>query len=180
MNNSGKRRENQKVETYALILKSARVLFETQGFKKTTIRAIALHAGIATGTSYKHFENKTSILAAAFYEDLSRLFKEATKTIPYEDSLKNQFEHLVKFNLSFYTSKPQLSREYLRHIAFADEDWLEQIEGFEKSYLAKVNELVSYAQQRGEVDPDRDCEFTAFALMANYFWFFDVSNGFQN
>lgn len=170
INNSGKRREKQKVETYALILESARFLFETKGFEKTTIRAIALHAGIAIGTSYKHFKNKTSILAAAFYDDLSRLLKEATKTMPYEVSLHEQFEHLVKFNMSFYTSKPQLSREYLRHIAFADEEWLEKIEIFEKSYLTKVNELVYSAHQRGEITPNKDCQVIAFTLMANYFF----------
>lgn len=166
----GKRREKQKIETYDLILESARFLFETKGFEKTTIRAIASHAEIALGTIYKHFKNKTSLLAAAFHDDLIRLFNEARNTLPYDVALREQFIHLVEFNLYFYTSKPKLSREYLRHIVFADEEWLEKIEEFEKSYLKIVKELVCSAQQRGEINETKDCSFLAVSLMANYFF----------
>lgn len=166
----GKRREKQKIETYALILESARFLFETQGFEKTTIRAVASHAEIALGTIYKHFKNKTSILAAAFHDDLLRMFDEAKSTLPSDVALREQFIHLVEFNLYFYASKPNLSREYLRHIIFADEEWLGKIEVFEKSYLKTVKELVYAAQQRGEINENKDCDFVAFSLMADYFY----------
>ncbi len=46
----GKRREIQKAETRALILKRARTLFETQAYEKVTIRGIAADAGIGLGT----------------------------------------------------------------------------------------------------------------------------------
>jgi AcrR family transcriptional regulator len=170
INPVGKRREKQKIETYALILESARFLFETKGFEKTTIRAVASHAEIALGTIYKHFKNKTSLLAASFHDDLIRLFNEATSTIPKDAALKEGFIHLVEFNLYFYTSKPKLSREYLRHIVFADEEWLEKIERFEKSYLEIVKELVCSAQQRGEINLKKDSHFLALSLMANYFF----------
>ena len=100
INPVGKRREKQKIETYALILESARFLFETKGFEKTTIRAVASHAETALGTIYKHFKNKTSLLAAAFHDDLIRLFNEATTTIPYDVALREQFIHLVKAVIS--------------------------------------------------------------------------------
>jgi len=170
MNPVGKRREKQKAETYALILESARFLFDTKGFENTTIRVIASHAEIALGTIYKHFKNKTSILAAAFYDDLVRLFDEATSTIPNDVSIKEQFIHLVGFNYRFYTSRPKLSREYLRHIALADDECLRKIEGFDKSYFKKVAELVCAAQKRREINVEKDCHFVALSLMANYFF----------
>lgn len=170
LNPVGKRREKQKLETYATILESARFLFETKGFEKTTTRAVASHAEIALGTIYKHFKNKTSLLAAAFYDDLMRLFNEVSRSIPSDLALKAQFIHLVKPNLYFYTTKPKLSREYLRHIVFADEEWHEKIERFETSYLNIVEGLVCTAQQRGELEEKRDCHFTALSLMANYFF----------
>ena len=166
----GKRREKQKIETYALILESARFLFETKGFEKTTIRAVASHAEIALGTIYKHFKNKTSLLAAAFQDDLIRLFNEATQTIPQDVSLREQFLHIVEFNIYFYTSKPNLSREYLRHIVFADKKWLAQIDKFEKAYQKIVKELVRSAQQRGEISKNKDGHILALSLMANYFF----------
>ena len=114
----GKRRERQKAETYELILESARVLFETQGFKKSTIRAVATHAEIGLGTIYKHFDNKNSLLAAAFYDDLIRLFNKAIRTIPTDTTIQVQLVHMAKFNYNYYTSRPKLSREYLKHIHF--------------------------------------------------------------
>lgn len=166
----GKRREKQKEETYALIMESARFLFDTKGFEKTTIRAVASHAEIALGTIYKHFKNKTSLLAAAFYDDLVRLFGEATNTIPNDVSIQEQFIHLAGFNYRFYTSRPKLSREYLSHIALADDEWLGKIEVFDKSYFNKVTELVCAAQQRGEINVEKDCRFVAISFMADYFF----------
>lgn len=166
----GKRREKQKAETYALILVSARFLFDTKGFEKTTIRKVASHAEVALGTIYKHFENKTSLLAAAFYDDLTRLYSEAIDTMPDNLALHGQFTHLVGFNYRYYTSRPTLSREYLSHIALADNEWLIKIEAFDKSYFEKVTTLVCAAQQRGEIKAGRDCHFIALSLMADYFF----------
>ena len=166
----GKRREKQKAETYALILESARFLFDTKGFEKTTIRIVASHAEIGLGTIYKHFKNKTSLLAAAFHDDLVRLFGEATNTIPDDVSIQEQFIHLVGFNCRYYTSRPTLSREYLSHIAFADDEWLGKIGVFEESYLKKVTVLVCSAQQRGEINAEKNCRFVALSFMADYFF----------
>ena len=170
INPIGKRREKQKVETYDLILKSARYLFKIKGFEKTTIRGVAAHAEIASGTIYKHFQGKTALLAAAFYDDLERLFSKAQNTIPKNDALRDQFLHLIRYNLYFYTSNPKLSREYLLHIPFAGKEWIDQIDEFEKLYLETVEELVRSAQQRGEIDKKKDGHFVAISLMANYFY----------
>jgi len=166
----GKRREIQKSETHALILESSRFLFNTEGFEKTTIRAVASHADIALGTIYKHFKNKTSLLAAAFYDDLVRLFSKAAKTIPNDVPIQEQFIHLAGFNYRYYTSRPKLSREYLNHIALTDDEWLGKIESFEESYLKKVTEMVCLAQQRGEINAEKDCYFVALSFMADYFF----------
>jgi len=166
----GKRRDKQKAETYSIILESARFLFDTRGFEKTTIRDVASHAEIASGTIYKHFKNKNSILAAAFYDDLLRLFDEAIKTIPENSPIQDQFILLAGFNYRYYTSRPMLSREYLTHIAFADNEWLEKLEVFEDLYLKKIRELVCQAQERGEIALEKDCNFTALSFMADYFF----------
>ena len=166
----GKRREKQKAETYALILESGRFLFETNGFEKTTIRAVASHAEIGLGTIYKHFNNKISLLAAALYDDLSRLFNEAICTIPGEATLTEQFIHLAGFNYRYYTSRPKLSREYLKHITFVEDEWLNKIGAFDESYFEEVAKLACAAQKRGEISLEKDCHLVAVSLMADYFF----------
>ena len=166
----GKRREKQKAETYALILESARFLFETNGFEKTTIRAVALHAEIGLGTIYKHFNNKISLLAAALYDDLSRLSNQAINTIPTDAGIRDQLIHLAGFTYRYYTGRPRLSREYLKHIAFMEDDWTGKIDLFDESYLEEVIRLVTAARERGEISREKDCEFVALSFMANYFF----------
>lgn len=166
----GKRREKQKAETYALILESARFLFETNGFEKTTIRAVASHAEIGLGTIYKHFNNKISLLAAALYDDLFRLFNKATDTIPGDATIQEQLIHLAGFNYRYYASRPILSREYLKYITFVEGDWLKKIEVFDQSYSETVTKLICEAQNRGEISPEKDCCFVAISFMADYFF----------
>lgn len=48
------------------ILDAAAVLFAQQGFHTTTIKDIAKEAGIADGTIYNYFKNKTALLLAIF------------------------------------------------------------------------------------------------------------------
>ncbi len=53
--------EQNKQQKRASLLLSAYELFTTVGFEKTTIRDIASKAGVAKGTFYLYFEDKTSL-----------------------------------------------------------------------------------------------------------------------
>ena len=167
---AGRIRERQKAQTHALILKSARHLFNTNGFEKTTIRAVATHAEIGLGTLYKHFTNKTSLLAAALYDDLARLFQEASAAIPDQGTLLEQLLHLAGFNFRYYTSRPRLSREYLKHIVFVEDEWADKIEAFDRAFAENVTALARAAIARGEIGPEKDCQYLALSLMADYFF----------
>lgn len=48
------------------ILDSAAIVFAKKGFHPATIRDIAQHAGIADGTIYNYFDNKTALLMGIF------------------------------------------------------------------------------------------------------------------
>jgi AcrR family transcriptional regulator len=48
-------------------------LFAEKGYEKTTMRALAEHAGIGLGTIFKHYPDKPPILAAAFEDDLNAI-----------------------------------------------------------------------------------------------------------
>lgn len=50
----------------AQILEAAAAVFAQKGFHPTTIRDIARHAGIADGTIYNYFPNKTALLFGLF------------------------------------------------------------------------------------------------------------------
>jgi len=164
------RREVQKAETRTLILESARQLFETQDYDKVTIREVAALARIGLGTIYKHFPNKLSMLAAAFSDDLKNLYQDAMATVPDSQSFQTQFIHISKRFFIFYTTHYSLSRAYLSHIFFYEQEWLDEINAFDDSYAQKMSELIRSAQDRGEIHPEKDSHILALALMSNYFF----------
>ncbi len=131
---------------------------------------MATHAEIGLGTLYKHFTSKTSLLAAALHDDLERLFKEAEVSIPKQDTLLEQLLHLAGFNYKYYTSRPRLSREYLKHIAFMEGEWADKIAAFDQAFTETVSTLALAAQDRGEIPPDKDCRYIGLSLTADYFF----------
>lgn len=165
----GKRREKQKAETYELILESARTLFETKGFKKSTIRAVATHAEIGLGTIYKHFSDKNALLAAALHDDLKRLSNEAMTSVPKDLPIKDQLLYVAGFNYRYYTSRPRLSREYLSHIIAVEGEWARKIELFDQKYIEGITALVRDAQAKNEISKDKDCNLVTLSFVADYF-----------
>lgn len=166
----GTRREKQKAETRDVILDHARKLFETKGFEKTTMRAVAIHAGIGLGTIYKHFKNKSALLASALLTDLNRLYDKAVTEIPIDASVKQQFIHISRQFLSYYVARPALAKAYLKNLFLMDIKEIERVNKFDELYAEKVTALVSAAQSRGEISQDRNCVFIAESFVAHYFY----------
>ena len=63
-------RQAKKRATRARILEVARIHFERDGFAGASVRAIAGEAWVAVGTVVLHFEDKVSLLYAAWHSDL--------------------------------------------------------------------------------------------------------------
>jgi len=59
------RRERARARRLAVVL-AARDLFERDGFRRTTIAAIAAHAGVSAESVYKGFGNKATLAKAVF------------------------------------------------------------------------------------------------------------------
>ena len=104
------RREKQKAETNALILKIAKNLFEELGFEKTTMRKIAAEAEISPGAIFKHFENKSALLASALFADIEVVQEDALNRIPQGEPVQKQFLSIAKRFFTYYSMRPALSK----------------------------------------------------------------------
>lgn len=166
----GKRREQQKAETRKLILDSARALFETVGYEKATMRAVATHAGIGLGTTYKHFANKAVLLSTALADDLGKLHAKAMAKVPVDQPIKGQLIHIARQFYTYYTSRPGLARAYLANLFSLGTDAMAPINDFDMNFAGQVTLLVTAAQARGEIPADRDCQWVTEAFMAAYFY----------
>jgi AcrR family transcriptional regulator len=65
------------LENHALLLKTARQLFEDKGVEHVTMSAVAEAAGVGKGTLYRHFTNKVQLIQALLDEE-QRALQEQT------------------------------------------------------------------------------------------------------
>jgi AcrR family transcriptional regulator len=165
---AGTRRRQQKAETRALILESARTLFEEDGFQKTTVRHVAADAGVALGTIFAHFPDKESLLIAALIDDLNRTYEEAWATMPQDAALLDKLLHLGRGSFEAWARRPALSRVLVREMCFTPGPGRQQLRSLDRRAMTRIAGLVEEARQRNEVGADTDPELVtkmAFAFL---------------
>jgi AcrR family transcriptional regulator len=69
----GNARQRSKLDTRTRLLEAAAEHFASNGSQKTTIAMVAERAGVAVGTVYLHFPDKTALLEAVLTEALAAL-----------------------------------------------------------------------------------------------------------
>ena len=91
---------NSELSTKKLILDSAYQLFVDKGYRGSSMRDIARHAGIKASSIYNHFENKEQIFEAVFVErhPMFRILEilDNVKGESAEDLLTNAINRLNK------------------------------------------------------------------------------------
>lgn len=114
------------------ILDAATKVFSQKGFHNTTIRAIATEAGIADGTIYNYFKNKTALLIGIFHrmqtllapepDEITalidadfRTFLKAFIQLPLNTLAEDDFQ-LFKVIVSEMMTNPELKQLYNEQI----------------------------------------------------------------
>ncbi|MBI9086045.1 MAG: TetR/AcrR family transcriptional regulator [Desulfobacterales bacterium] len=161
-------RENQKAQTRALILETARNLFEEAGFEKATMRAIAARAQMGYGTIFKHFTNKRDLLAACLHDAIDATLADAFESLPAEAGLRQQFIHLARALIHHYGRRPQLSRTLIEGMIHVDGTWKTALDGQVNRFLVTLEDLVQTAKNRGEIRDDVESALLALSLFSTY------------
>ncbi len=78
------------------ILDAATTVFSTQGFHPTTIKDIAKEAGIADGTIYNYFQNKSALLIGIFERMKASILEQA----PLPNAQELSLPMFIKITLS--------------------------------------------------------------------------------
>ena len=166
----GTRRSLQREETRAIILESARTLFDESGFDKTTIRAVANRAGVGTGTIFNYFPDKPSLLIAALLDDLEKIEKSALKTLPEKASIIEKCLHITRVYYSYYARRPSLSRTLLRESNFIPGEFGKLLKTRTNRFIKMIEEMMVEAQKRGEIRMDADCGLAALTFFSLFLW----------
>jgi AcrR family transcriptional regulator len=166
----GMRRSVQREETKGIILESARALFDKSGFDKTTIRAIAIQAGVGTGTIFNYFPDKPSLLIAALLDDLEKVEESAFKTLPEKATIIEKCLHITSIYYSYYARRPSLSRTLLKESNFIPGEFGDLLKTQINRFIKTIEEMLLEAQKRGEIRMDVDCSLASLTFFSLFFW----------
>jgi AcrR family transcriptional regulator len=123
-------REAQKAATRKTIIATAKRLFLKQGYDATTTRHIADEAGVAIGTVFAHFPEKSLLLREVLSSDIAQLLEQVRPSLP---AAAGGVEALICYAsrlIPHYLNTPDLSRTLLRSVLFDRDGYLPQLELF--------------------------------------------------
>jgi AcrR family transcriptional regulator len=144
-------RQEQKTETRLKLLEIARQLFDENGFEATSMREIAKTSGLAVGSLFVHFENKTDLLAALLSSDLVEVMTEAERLGKKLSSPLSRLFNNSQLLLNFYAQKVELSKVLLREVLLLTKTSRPELTKLTEGYLGLIGQEISLAQQSGEI-----------------------------
>jgi AcrR family transcriptional regulator len=144
-------RQEQKTETRLKLLEIARQLFDENGFEATSMREIAKTSGLAVGSLFVHFENKTDLLAALLSSDLVEVMAEAERLGKKLSSPLSRLFNNSQLLLNFYAQKVELSKVLLREVLLLTKTSRPELTKLTEGYLGLIGQEISLAQQSGEI-----------------------------
>ena len=168
MANGISRRSKQKEETRQIILTIAARQFAENGFAKTTIRSIASEAGIAVGTLFVHFEDKSALLAATLYEIILQQTERAFTTLPENGSVKETLLHIATTLYTYYAQDVTLSRTLLKEILFMDGEWGQAHNQQAEDFVNTLAKWLQTAQEKGDLPSNANPMIVATSFFAHY------------
>lgn len=139
--------------TRARLLDAALLLFARDGFANTSVKAIAVEAGLATGLLYSHFPSKDALLLALFERSLADVqasFAQAGPTLHLPTLIRGAAaivrEHLPFWRL-FYSVRSQPAA--LATLGPLLATWTQSIRGALESNLSKPEAYALFTQIDG-------------------------------
>ena len=160
-------RQDQVARTRALIIDAAAHLFTSQGYARTTVRAIAEHAGVAPDTVYATFGTKVRILTALIDVRLSPpglanvMDRPEALAVRDEPDQRQQLRRFAR-DIAAISARVRPIYEVLRTAAAVEPEVGDVFAEMEQHRLANMRRLATWLAARGplRVSKDRAGEIT--------------------
>ena len=163
------RREASKLQTRNLILKAAKKLFHENGVEKTTMRAIAIAAGVSPASVVVHFKNKIGLLEVVLHEDIETTMSKAIEQAPPDTDLMGLASMIPWAMFSFYEKDKPLYSALIRNTIIENPENCPHLHRQMIEYVGRWVDLVDLEKAKGRVRADIDSKIAAEAFTALYF-----------
>lgn len=166
-------RDRQKQQTRERVVAAARELFDEIGYENTTVRMIALRAGVSVGSVFTTFDSKVAVFNHILFERFEALFAELDRILPY---LKGSAaDRLCSIMSIAYGVEGRDLKMMMAHLA-ASHGWPPEIEAQSRQRMARLEALfraaldhgVTSGELCGDLDLDLCVEMLRNLYLSNY------------
>ena len=149
------------------ILEAARTCFLDRGYFATKMDDIAKTAGLSKGGVYFHFQSKRDIFHALVSADYEEMYAFVDNVVIDDANVEQKLLVLGEHFIGLFGQHNRARMLIIvSEMSMRDEEIRQQIQDFYESYVQKIAELLSAAQQSGQLREDVDTEAVAFLLKA--------------
>lgn len=163
------RRDRNKTDKRERLRSAAWELWCERGFDAVTTREVAARARVATGTLFLYASDKLDLLCMVFHDRLERACDEGFRSLPAGLALEAELLHLFRRLFALYGEQPELARVFLQHLAAYGGPNGQRLQGLTFAFVYRLAQLVTHAQERGEVARDVDALQAATNVFSLYY-----------
>jgi AcrR family transcriptional regulator len=139
--------------TRSSLVSSAKELFATRGLHGVTTHAIARHAGVAAGTFYLHFKDKSEIFREIALETMADLRAVLAQAVPPEVGLRDGVRARVETLVRFAEDNRDVMRIIFGNDTEAAQVESELLDAFAADIARGRSQKVESGEMPAEIDP---------------------------
>src|SRR5664279_3715890 len=147
-------RARNKLDKLRRIMDAAQSLFVAKGFDDTTMREIAVRAGVGLGTIFLYAKDKRDLLFLTINEPLQHITQRAERAVDPKAPMIDNLLAIAKLHYRFFGEQPALARLALREMIFYDSGT--QAASFQKTrerLIRLFGHTVESAIKNAEIEP---------------------------
>ncbi|MFD1848755.1 TetR/AcrR family transcriptional regulator [Oceanobacillus bengalensis] len=151
-------------------------LFDTKGFKETSIQDIVDNIGVTKGTFYYYFKSKQELLKDIHLSFIVDLLKRQEEIIG--DSNKNNYDKLydiIYLIISRIKTHGKSARITFREMRHVEEQHLVEIKRKREEFRLNLEKLLKEGITKGEFRNKVEPDILSFAILGmvnrSYFWY---------
>lgn len=144
----------------AEILKCARELFSSKGFKNTNVAGITKMAGMATGTFYNYYSSKDKLFMEIFLEENIKLKKSIIGSIDLDGDPLNVIKEMMLLNFQGIKANPILKEWYNRDVfnrieqSYREENGIEHVDFLYDIFIDVVKKWQDEGKMRKDIQAE--------------------------
>ena len=147
-------RARNKMDKLRRIKEAAQAFFVAKGFDDTTMREIAMRAGVGLGTIFLYAKDKRDLLFLTINEPLEQITSEAEAAVESKARLIENLLAIARLHYRFFGQQPALARLALREMIFYETG--AQAASFQKTrdrLIRLFGHTIELAAANGEITP---------------------------